>query len=136
TNFANDNAISLDGSDDYYSFTPVDVPGNATWCAWVNQNAGSGTVLGAAADQYALRINGGNQVAIKNGDTISWNLGSSIYGDWHHICISQTDSGLGLYYMELYLDGEKVGSTENLDEGGGEISYIGRDAANYFDGKL
>src|SRR5690606_22328477 len=127
------NSLSFNGSTDFAQFDTVEMPANATYCAWVNMAAGSGAVLGSTtSDHYALAIIGGNAVEVRNeadDEEVSWAV-SSLYGDWHHLCITQTTTINAS--LQLYLDGAAVGGAEALSNGVGEINTIGRGGSLYF----
>jgi hypothetical protein len=114
------------------------MPNNATYCAWVKMDAGSGGVVGlAGTDQYALKINAGNQVAVRNdadNETMTWAI-SSIYGSWHHMCLTQTDN-LVSYSLALYVDGTSSGSPQVMTNGVTQFDSIGQANGSFFDGGI
>ena len=132
------NALRVDGTDDFLSFTKVNLPAGLTFSAWVRNAGGASggnyignparTILGDHTDdvQLSFGIDGGF-LQYNHFDGSTWKSvnGSTLVADgsWHHVAVTH-DPASG--EIVLYLDGE-VDGNGNITYGGLDASKVGVD---------
>lgn len=146
--FTNGYSLSLDGTDDYASFSPVNIPdGPRTISAWVNFSNVSGTFNTILGSSLGIQPRGlhwspsNGYVYFYGADEIGRYknyTGSITTNTWYHVMVVDNDSGSSGNF-EIYVNGTDIGtptpSANTTAPLAIDLEYIGR-GRNYFPGLI
>ena len=143
----NGGCLDFDGTDDYVELATTYIPGNGSWALsmWVNGDAWSSFTLvsntsgGPVASSYYISTSG--KLSFRNYDgawqqhyaNTTLSLSTWYFCTWVNYAGSSSTNGTMKMFVNGVADSSEVNSyTTN----GGRLNTIGRDSADYFDGKI